>query len=566
LRWLFLAVAIAFAPALPAQSQLSDIPTPSQRNIPIYFVVDASGSMEGENKHDAELLLRALSLPRDQLVSVTYFGKKPATPGANLCFEALDVPDPAPRGSDFSPKLPVLGGKDDQTAVANALDSVLGNIKGPAKVILITDGQEGCNKNFGEVLTRHPDAEIEIRQVGSSPNAELQKLEGHQFAEPVAAQMAPPINVEFRVDTPADNSNSWKEADWIERFFWLVPYSLLAIAAWFFGRSYGNKTQFYENAIETLQNLRSAAAEHFARTNTRSLQPWPAFLSPSSAMTDDVRISRSASLGFFLLSCAAGIPLVFLSGAVDEAIVVTKVATPILILSLLYAGPRIWKGHAILELLPKTRNMKLSLAFGVIAISSAHFFMDGESARAAAWLVLGSGFSAALAIVASAPLLFAGTQLAKLDRAEKSYKSTWDHGIDETHREDMAEARKKEDERERLLSSFFGWMFPPTKTTKFRDRSFQKDKEAVRIYLGSLVRRIAEHAKKTNDNAALSKLHQTGDLIGSIRAVVGIVELSLPDQIRAALLQIADAYDSRIESRIPQAFSSAAKAIRTGAP
>jgi hypothetical protein len=563
MRFGVLFAVLVFWTALDARAQApATTATPPK---PIYFVVDASGSMQGQNREDAELLLRALSLPRDQPVSVVFFGSKPATPDTNLCFEAFDVAEPIPRGQDFPPALPDLGGKDDQTAITNAIDQVLGRIDGPAKLIVITDGQERCNKNFSEIRARHPnaeDVEIEVRQVGNSPNAELQKLQERPPPKPAIRPSPSPTTVDVHVALDPDRTNAWDQADWPTRYFWLLPYLLLAVAAGFFGNSFGNTARRYNDEITTLQNQRRRADDYFAQNGQRLTQEWPPFLSESDASKDGDS-ARRISLALFLLACAAGLPLITLSGATQEWANVVPLFAPLVILGLLFIAPRLRRRLRVVEAFPSKLSTKIGLAVFAILFSAAYYLMDGDLARGAAWVVLSSGFSAALAIVASAPLLFAGSQLGQLDRAKSSYKHTWDHGQDEHHRQEMAEARAKQEERDRILSSIFGGMFPPSTTTRIRGKKLQKDQNAVRKYLESLAREVAEHAKKTNDNSRLLRLHQTGDLVGAIKTVVQISELNLSEQIRAALFQIAEAYDSLSESRIAIAFSEAAKMVRS---
>lgn len=532
---------------------------------PIYFVVDASGSMQGQNREDAELLMRALSLPSDQPVSVVFFGSKPATPDTNLCFEAFDVAKPIPRGKDFPPALPDLGGKDDQTAITNAIDQVLGKIDGPAKLIVITDGQESCNKNFSEIRARHPnagDVEIEVRQVGNNPNAELQKLQERPPPKPANTPIPSPNKVEVHVALDPDRTNAWDQAHWPARYFWLLPYMLLAVSAGFFGSSFGNTARRYNDEITTLQNLRRRADDYFAQKGQRLTQQWPPFLSDSEASKDGDS-ARRVSLALFLLACAAGLPLIVLNGATQEWAIVVPLFAPLVILGLLFIAPRLRRRFPIVEALPLTLANKIGLAVFAILISVAYYLIDGDLARGAAWVVLSSGFSAALAIVASAPLLFAGSQLGQVDRAKSSYKHTWDHGQDEQHRQEMAEARAKQEERDRILSSMFGWIFPPSTTTRIRGKKLQKDQNAVRKYLESLAREVAEHAEKTNDNSRLLSLYQTGDLVGAIKQVVQISDLNLSERIKVALLEIPEAYESLSESRIAVAFSEAAKIIRS---
>jgi len=508
--------------------------------------------------------MRALSLPSAQSVSVVFFGSKPATPDTNLCFEAFDVAKPIPRGEDFPPAFPDLGGKDDQTAITNAIDQVLGKMDGPAKLIVITDGQESCNKNFSEIRARHPnaeDVEIEVRQVGNNPNAELQKLQERPLPKPAITPIPSPNKVEVHVALDPDPTNAWDQAHWPERYFWLLPYMLLAVAAGFFGSSFGNTARRYNDEITTLQNQRRRADDHFAQKGERLKQTWPPFLSESEASKVGDS-ARRISLALFLLSSAAGLPLIALNGATQAGALVVQLSAPLVILGLLFIVP-LRRKLRVDEALPLKFVNKIGLAIFVILISVAYYLIDGDLARGAAWVVLSSGFSAALAIVSSAPLLFAGSQFGQLDRAKSSYKHTWDHGQDEQHRQEMAEARAKQEERDRILSSMFGWIFPPSTTTRIMGKKLQKDQNAVRKYLESLAREVAEHAEKTNDNSRLLSLYQTGDLVGAIRQVVQISDLNLSERSKVALSEISEAYDSLSESRIAVAFSEAAKVIQS---
>lgn len=408
---------------------------------PIYFVVDASGSMAGENKRDAEDLLAGLSLPRDQLVSVTFFGSRPAVAGIDLCNEVLDIPVPSRRGSDFPPSFPELGTQVDETAIRNALDNVLASINGPAKVILITDGKEDCNTDFLAIRTRYPDADILVRQVGGEPDAVLQELESVPAPVPEEA-IQPPTNVAVTFETAASVSPLWQDARWAERYFWTLPYVFLALSAWFFGSRYGKAAEYYDSEIAELENLKKSAAEYFIQNNERKDDDWPDFATVETAMDTAAREGKK-SFAAFLLFVGSGLPLILLSGATEVWVCLTLLLTPLVLIGIV-AIPT-----AVVALRDKSKapgpvarfaqvrlpkgvwwNSLLALCIAIIA--TAHTVVDGESTRGAAWFSLSTGFSAVLAIASSAPLVFAGGQYWKLERTKTAYKSTWDHGIDET--------------------------------------------------------------------------------------------------------------------------------------
>lgn len=537
--------------------------TPPQSK-PVYFLVDASGSMDGQNKKDAERYLNILAPPRGQAVSITYFGKKPGTPSANLCFEKLKVEDPRPREYQFSPQLTDLGGIDDQTAITNAIDEMLSHLegKGPAKLIVVTDGQEGCNPHFSEIWHRHPTTkiQIEVRQVGNSPNGELQRLEEGPPTEPMSKPAAPLINLELLADLTPPSSNAWDTANWLARYFWLVPYLLLASAAAYFSSSFGNAARRYEYEINKLQDHRRRADEHLTKTGERLNEPWPVFISDAAAAQEGHNARRN-SLALFLLSCTAGIPLVLLSGATwDWARLVVPLLAPIALLWLLFISPLVTPRHWVVTTLASSTRWKIALAVSASALCVTYYLMDDELARSAAWMVLSSGFSAALAIVASAPLLFAGRQLAELDRAKSSYKTTWDHGLDEKHRQEMAEAQRRQEDRDRFLTRVAEWIFPPFTNpfARIPDFALRRNMKVVKTYLEGLA---AEFAKRNEVGSKLNELSQTGDLLRLIRAIVEIPELNLSDQTKNALKEIVVAYDSGFEKKIKLAFAAAAKTM-----
>ena len=236
-RILFAALAVCIAPNAVAQ------------NKPIYFVVDASGSMDGDNQKDAEDLLRGLSLPRDQLISISYFGSKPKIEGADLCKENIVPPVPTARGADFSPKFPELGGSNDKTAIANAIDSVLRSTNGEAKLVLITDGLEECiaGADYSAIRKRHPNIEIDVVQVGPTPNPALYLLELAPPEADTVISRYQDASTEAQGASPSTAALSTFDAQAVgsdERFYWIFLITLLPLAALQYSLYYNRKVDY----------------------------------------------------------------------------------------------------------------------------------------------------------------------------------------------------------------------------------------------------------------------------------------------------------------------------------
>lgn len=245
---------------------------------PTYFIVDASGSMKGKNQDEAKALLQALSLPRDQLISVTYFGAKPTAPDIDLCREELDPPEPQQRGADFQPNFPVLGGEDSQTAIGNALTSVIDARQGEGRFILITDGIEECAADFVAVRKRYPKTEILVRQVGDTPNAALQLLElepNSQQPAPAAAPLVPvPLPVLLEAPEP-------KQPTLLARLAWVLLVAISALAGMQFCLQSGRRT-------ETLR-------EHLSLVDKKTSEQLEAIYSPTTKTTGGKEVRKKDS-------------------------------------------------------------------------------------------------------------------------------------------------------------------------------------------------------------------------------------------------------------------------------
>lgn len=244
LKVILLALAVFAAPTALAQSK------------PTYFVVDASGSMNEDNQADAKAILQGLSLPRDRLISVTYFGGKPSTADADLCVEDLEVPELQARGADFSPRFPPLGSGKDKTAIGHALEAVLRAKKGEGTFVLITDGLEECVADYAATRTRYPRAEILVRQVGKTQNAALQLLEIQPEVERASEAASPLLPVPLPVSLVPPNPEP--EAAWPERLFWVVLVAVSALAATLLCLQSGERTKSLQDQLTQLENKTSA--------------------------------------------------------------------------------------------------------------------------------------------------------------------------------------------------------------------------------------------------------------------------------------------------------------------
>ncbi|HEV7689930.1 MAG TPA: hypothetical protein VGO52_03880 [Hyphomonadaceae bacterium] len=181
--------------ALLAMSASAQQTPGSQSTNPVYLLIDASGSMRGDNQKDALDILRAESLPRGQWISVNYFGAKSDDPSrADRCADNILPSNSIIRESDVPP-FPELGGSIEKTAIGTALRSILSAAGDQPKVILITDGQEECNADFNVIRTEYPHAEIKVLLVGSAQNSALKLLEiKPALSSAVAAARIPPAS------------------------------------------------------------------------------------------------------------------------------------------------------------------------------------------------------------------------------------------------------------------------------------------------------------------------------------------------------------------------------------
>lgn len=467
MRNLAVSLVIWWASAFPAHSQATTKSVTSQSNIPVYFLVDASGSMQGKNQTEAELLLSALSLPQDQLVSVSYFGAKPATPGTDLCFETLVVAPPSRRGENFSPRFPELGGKEDKTAITNAVSFVLKEVAGPAKLIVITDGGEECDRNFSRVRDLHPNAEIEVRQVGNSPNPELQNLESRSPQGHGDSLISPIINLGFRFDTVKKSSNAWATG-WYERRLWLFALVGLLISAWLWGASFGKRANFYETAAKNIDKKRLAILKIDNVSEEQMADAIPAELDEEDVISEG-KPDAWRSIFAFAIAVILGAPLVLFdfddaTGSYTKVVswtasVVLPVALLILLLIVIRQVQSVSKGNKKNRLIKSIAEEPVTAALGMIGIGLVIWacWIDVGEAQAASWFVLSASLSGALAISASAPLVFVGSKWWQFEMAKSNYLHTYTEALSSTSREKRRNEKRLKDDWMNFRSQHSVW-------------------------------------------------------------------------------------------------------------
>lgn len=454
LRILFVALALCVAPDAIAQSK------------PIYFVVDASGSMKGDNKREAEELLRGLSLPRGQQISITYFGGKPATKGSDLCVETIVPPAPTIRGTILTLTFPELGGSEDKTAISNAVGSVLRSIKGPAKLILITDGIEECSADYDAIRKRYPDAEIEVRLVGLVPNPDLQRLENKSVGEQssgAAAQSrsAPLVNFGIQFASPPHNPNrgdlsiDWSVFHFLEKWFWLIGIVLVGGAAVKWGLDRQKMALERETTSGHLQQLRLAA---LVDGNEEARKKLRAAISAANSLRDKLKAQEDNSKSQSILRRFS---------------TRTRRAS-------LFAWQHKFgtAGLLILIALPL-----LSRGFEVGPFSVGR-------AQEAAWTALDSSFAEAFSLIAIAIVFFAASQQRRLNEAVEKFGLA-------TEQAEWAEAQLKSDKEKSARTRYAAAI------TDLRKLTFSSPQQTARKPLPSRVN-ADEHAFRVVTEAAVA--------------------------------------------------------------
>lgn len=400
-RLLIAAFAVCVAPAANAQEK------------PIYFVVDASGSMRNDNQSDASALLRATvwSLPRGQPVSITYFGAKPENPEDDYCAKDVVASNPISRETALPP-FPELGGSDDKTAIGRALESILRFAGNQPRVVLITDGGEECNADFASIRSQYADAEIKVLQVGRTQNSALKLLE---------------IKPDSRGGSPnaATRTYNWDDEGWWERWLWLVIFLVGIGSAIFFTLADMFKAQAYEKRTGEIQQLQRLVlvGEGDVEAHKEKIANLGEFPDPKKPVLIWFGI---VTAGFALV---AGAILLFCEGAF------------------------LW--------LPLDDESTL-------------LWVKLDAARQLAWSVLSSGFSNSFAILAITPILVASAQNLRRVQARSAFGLAADTAAQEATKRNAQEVgnrfRDLEDVRSRIPNTLIST--PWARELNLEDREY----------------------------------------------------------------------------------------------
>lgn len=552
----------------------------AQQEKVIHFLVDASGSMKGNNQIDAmdQLRGRLASITRGDPISVTYFGVGP--PGSaelDLCAEPIAITSSQPRGTLLAP-FPELGGPNDKTAIGSALASVLAT-DATAHIILITDGVEECDYDFVTLRDQYAKAEIEVIQVGTMPNRALDLLELKPSAQEPKSAPASPLPPEPAVVTPAPIEqpetpvvvDAWKDANWLEKYLWLIAYIGLAASALLVGNRFGKMSIEVETAIDGLERARRQTIEGKAPAGEQApltALPTISWMAITAIGTPD----KIRAVAVFSTAIVFGIPLA-LFASTDQIFVGAGVGLCIFALAIWFLFHRqrkqvrgdaeATKSDTVREpYFPVTLLWRAMLVLLLVLGATLTFFAANlDRARDAAWIVLSSNFSGALAVVASAPLLFAGARWWNFKRAKLSYFAVMNDAISDAMREQKANAARMRTDWETYRSRLLRWSFP----TSFVDervplirRLIAHRNQTVVISMAKSAAIAAGGDKPTvTANDLYRKLLEPPTFEGFVRAQIANGLLTDNASLWRSL---ADALASKNEKQINQAFSNLAKA------
>lgn len=252
MRYLIASIIACFACVSLANSQSTDKAVPAKENTPIYFLVDASGTMR-EWRDDAVSKLNAKKtlLNPDTQVSVSFFGQSPSLPN-----EVVDCDDPV-QISDLGPQsgkmmsFPKLGRDEDKTAIGQALIAALGAAGDSAHIVLITDGNDECGSDFTSIRRNYPNAKIEVYQVGDDPNTALELLELSNFS--IVASNTLEIPNPLVVDL-TDEDSDWEAAEPLARWNWFIGIGIMLLSVLGFGIQQGLRAHALEVELKSLRD------------------------------------------------------------------------------------------------------------------------------------------------------------------------------------------------------------------------------------------------------------------------------------------------------------------------
>lgn len=407
---------------------LADDPEPS-----VHILVDASGSMkEFETERVAYLVAAIGMIESDEWASITFFGGNPNTEAALSCDSDLVIEAARPDWP-IAPNFPDLGRGQDKTAIGNAIVSVLEQKGKDSSIVLITDGDEECDADFLQIRTDYPQASFRVLKIGNGGDstlrflmAEMPGISGTSNQKEAKGETelvfhGPFIKLETSKGT--DKRSGWRDAkNWLERYLWVICYGFICGGAFFLSQSFQRQTEkvieetkSWEDYNRKLANGDQVAAEEVPSDLDRQ------------RIENEGRQHRLRFDWMIVYAIVFGVPLAFLED-LEPGLSRYVPLVLFLLAGVTYFARKVMRRNQTNQHKPTLRetglerNERLAFAAGALALATLIVFLvDFDRARAAAWVPLSSGFSAALTIVASTPFLFTGSRWWNLQKEKHTY-------------------------------------------------------------------------------------------------------------------------------------------------
>ncbi len=584
LIWGGLASAQSTAPRFQqeAPSQLEPV---ENRDV-AYFLVDASGSMGKNGKNQALPVLEKLleELPASSMRSVTFFGgRESVTSPPYGCSEEIKVEQAEPKGEPLD-HVPILGGDKDFTAIGRALEFFFYQVGDDASVTILSDGIEQCGADFAAIRNKYPIAEINFVPVpiGVRHPLELLNIKPHKAStlHERAIPSAPLATVTFNItrsDDPegARASLAWNNAYWLEKYLWLIGYSIFAASGVVFGRRFDEMSVTIEDKIQEMERYRRKRAEQDQR-EVENEDDLPKSLNFATTVGKESPLVVWGS-SLLLLATIMLAPMAFADGLtqIEAAFagVVLLVGFVLLTAALSQLKKTLTKKQA--TLLPQTERelsyLQLPSGLGQRAGLTAllvtlavlqYLFVDIQQARHAAWFVLGSNFSAALAFVASAPWLFFGARWWNYKRTAFTYHTVESATISAAIRD----KRKSKLDWDSYRQSILTWRFPVSvfnlpNWSKFGQSRALNEREAVVQRLKEIAVRAGEELPQISDANDFYKNLLLSENLETL--IEKLIEQEIKEVKKGETLwiELAKALKSHRDRRIVEAYSKLAVVI-----
>jgi hypothetical protein len=244
---------LIFAVGLTSQSEV-----PANGSTPktdVYFLVDASGTMQDEKAEATQKLNAMITLLEPAAtVSMTYFGR-PQARNSDPVTCADDVPIELPALAELTElEFPALGRTTDKTSIGKALYAALNKGGADAYVVLITDGVEECNSDFVSIRRQFPNATIDVVQVGDRPNSALDLLE----IKPTDVLPAQSLPIPFPVQIYETQSEPITRVGFLEKWLWLIGFIGISLNAMVLGLRRAGKSVELERSVKKFERLQQA--------------------------------------------------------------------------------------------------------------------------------------------------------------------------------------------------------------------------------------------------------------------------------------------------------------------